>query len=100
MSPSSSLSGLVRLGFGEPEAVVGDLEALGLWPTRAAGSPRLLAELGACANPDLAVRALAAIAAARADRDAFTAGLRRSVGLRRRLIAVVAASRSLGRWLA
>jgi glutamate-ammonia-ligase adenylyltransferase len=95
------LSGLARLGFGEPEAVVGDLRALGAWPPHAAaGSPRLLAELGGCANPDLAVRALAAIAAARADRDAFTAELRGSIGLRRRLIAVVAASRSLGRWLA
>jgi glutamate-ammonia-ligase adenylyltransferase len=100
MSPSPSLSGLARLGFGEPEAVAGDLEALGAWPQPPAASRRLLAELAACANPDLAVRALAAIAAARADRDAFTARLRRSIGLRRRLIAVVAASRSLGRWLA
>ncbi|HZD01307.1 MAG TPA: bifunctional [glutamine synthetase] adenylyltransferase/[glutamine synthetase]-adenylyl-L-tyrosine phosphorylase [Actinomycetes bacterium] len=95
-----SVSGLARLGFQEPEAVVADLEALGAWPARAAaGSPRLLGELAACANPDLAVRALAAIAAAHPDRDAFTAGLRRRVGLRRRLIALVAASRSLGRWL-
>jgi glutamate-ammonia-ligase adenylyltransferase len=96
-----SISGLARLGFQEPEAVVAGLEALGAWPARtAAGFPRLLSELGACANPDLAVRALAAIATARPDRDDFIAGLRRRVGLRRRLIAVLAASRSLGRWLA
>jgi len=96
-----STSGLARLGFEEPEAVVEDLRVLGAWPAGAtAGSSRLLHELGACANPDLATRACAAIVAARADRDAFAAALRRHVGLRRRLIALVAASRSLGRWLA
>src|SRR6266508_1876185 len=52
------------------------------------------------ANPTLATRALAAIAQATSDPGAFAAGLRRRPALRRRLIAVVAASRSLGRWLA
>jgi [glutamine synthetase] adenylyltransferase / [glutamine synthetase]-adenylyl-L-tyrosine phosphorylase len=95
-----SISGLARLGFEEPEAVVADLRVLGLWPAATAGSPRLLHELAACANPDLAVRALAAIVAARGDDAGFAAALRRRVGLRRRLVALVAASRSLGRWLA
>jgi [glutamine synthetase] adenylyltransferase / [glutamine synthetase]-adenylyl-L-tyrosine phosphorylase len=95
-----SVSSLARLGFEDPQAVVADLERLGAWPARAAGSSRLLRELAACANPDLAVRALCAIATAHPDRDAFTAGLRRRVGPRRRLIALTAASRSLGRWLA
>jgi len=96
-----STAGLARLGFEEPEAVVADLEALGAWPTQAAaGSSRLLQELAACANPDLAVRALAAIVSASPDRAAAAEALRRRVGLRRRLIALVAASRSLGRWLA
>src|SRR6266700_2876360 len=74
---------LVRLGFDDPESVAVELEAL-----------------AASANPTLATRALAAIAQATSDPGAFAAGLRRRPALRRRLIAVVAASRSLGRWLA
>ncbi|HZD67462.1 MAG TPA: hypothetical protein VFA45_00635, partial [Actinomycetes bacterium] len=100
-SSAISISDLARLGFEEPEAVVADLELVGALPTSAgAGSSRMLNELAACANPTLAVRALAAIVTARADPGAFTTALRRRVGLRRRLIALVAASRSLGRWLA
>ncbi len=98
---TTSISSLARLGFGEPEAVMADLRVVGALPTRAgAGSPRMLNELAACANPDLAARALAAIVTASADPGALTAALRRRIGLRRRLIALVAASRSLGRWLA
>jgi [glutamine synthetase] adenylyltransferase / [glutamine synthetase]-adenylyl-L-tyrosine phosphorylase len=88
---------LVRLGFDDPEAVEGELAALGA--LRGDGG-RLLEELGASANPTLATRALAAIAAARPDPAGFAAALRRRAGLRRRLIAVLAASRSLGHWLA
>jgi len=94
---------LARLGFEEPLAVLGDLTALGAWPPHAAaGGLRLLEELGGSANPELATRALAAVAAARPDpdRDTFTAALRRQLGFRRRLVALVAASRSLGAWLA
>ncbi len=91
---------LARLGFEEPLAVFGDLEALGAWPPHAAaGGLRLLHELGGSANPELATRALAAIAAAQPDGGAFTDLLRRQLGFRRRLVALVAASRSLGAWL-
>jgi glutamate-ammonia-ligase adenylyltransferase len=94
------ISRLARLGFGEPETVVADLEVVGALPSPAGpGSPRLLGELAGCANPALATRALAAIVSAGAD-PGLTAALRRRVGLRRRLIALLAASRSLGRWLA
>jgi [glutamine synthetase] adenylyltransferase / [glutamine synthetase]-adenylyl-L-tyrosine phosphorylase len=93
------VASLVRLGFDDPESVAAELEALGAWPPRAGGR-RLLEELASSANPTLATRALAAIAAASPDPGAFAAGLRRRPGLRRRLIAVGAASRSLGRWLA
>jgi glutamate-ammonia-ligase adenylyltransferase len=94
------VASLVRLGFDDPEAVASELEALGAWPPRAAGGGRrLLEELAACANPTLATRALAAIAAA-SDPGALAAALRRRPGLRQRLIVVVAASRSLGHWLA
>src|SRR6266540_3646604 len=92
---------LVRLGFDDPESLAVELEALGAWPPRpGANGHRLLEELAASANPTLATRALAAIAQATSDPGAFAAGLRRRPALRRRLIAVVAASRSLGRWLA
>jgi [glutamine synthetase] adenylyltransferase / [glutamine synthetase]-adenylyl-L-tyrosine phosphorylase len=91
------VTALVRLGFDDPEAVEGELAALGA--LRGDGG-RLLEELGASANPTLATRALAAIAAAQPDPAGFAAALRRRAGLRRRLIAVAAASRSLGHWLA
>src|SRR6266496_1215370 len=92
---------LVRLGFDDPESLAVELEALGAWPPRpGANGHRLLEELAASANPTLATRALAAIAQATSDPGAFASGLRRRPALRRRLIAVVAASRSLGRWLA
>src|SRR6266498_1270335 len=92
---------LVRLGFEDPEAVAGELGALGIWPPRpGVNGTRLLEELAGSANPTLAARALAAIAAASPDPSAFAAELRRRPALRRRLIAEVAASRSLGRWLA
>src|SRR6266487_4502584 len=92
---------LVRLGFDDPESLAVELEALGAWPPRpGANGHRLLEELAASANPTLATRALAAIAQATSHPGAFAAGLRRRPALRRRLIAVVAASRSLGRWLA
>jgi glutamate-ammonia-ligase adenylyltransferase len=95
------VTSLVRMGFEEPEAVVAELETLGAWPPRAtAGGRRLLEEIAASANPTLAARALGAIAAASPDRAAFVDALRRRIGFRRRLVALVAASRSLGRWLA
>ena len=90
------VTALVRLGFDDPEAVEGELAALGA--LRGDGG-RLLEELGASANPTLATRALAAVAAAQPDPAGFAAALRRRAGLRRRLIAVLAASRSLGHWL-
>jgi glutamate-ammonia-ligase adenylyltransferase len=96
-----SLSTLARLGFEEPEAAAADLERLGAWPPAAApGGNRLRADIAASAAPQLAARALAAIAAAHPDPAGFTALLRRRPGLRRRLIPLVAASRSLGAWLA
>jgi glutamate-ammonia-ligase adenylyltransferase len=92
---------LGRHGFDEPEASAAALARLGAWPPAAAlGGRRLLAEVAGSAHPDLAARALAAIAAARPDPDAFAAALRRRPGFRRRLVAVVAASRSMGAWLA
>src|SRR5215213_390398 len=96
-----SLSTLARFGFDEPEAAAKDLERLGAWPpAAAAGGARLLADVAASAAPHLAARALAALAAAHPDPAGFTALLRRRPGLRRRLVPVVAASRSLGGWLA
>ena len=96
-----SLSDLARLGFEEPEAAAADLERLGAWPPAAApGGNRLRADIAASAAPQLAARALAAIAAAHPDPAGFTALLRRRLGFRRRLVPLVAASRSLGAWLA
>jgi [glutamine synthetase] adenylyltransferase / [glutamine synthetase]-adenylyl-L-tyrosine phosphorylase len=98
---AGGLSTLARLGFEEPEAVVADLERLGAWPPAAApGGRRLLTEMAGSAAPRPVARTLAAIAAAHPDPDAFTARLRRRPGFRRRLVALVAASRSLGGWLA
>jgi glutamate-ammonia-ligase adenylyltransferase len=94
---------LARLGFEDPLAVLADLQALGAWPPHAApGGLRLLEELGGSANPELATRALGAITAAlpEGDRARFAEALRRQLGFRRRLVALVAASRSLGAWLA
>ena len=99
--PTSAEAALARLGFREPGAVVADLERLGAWPPAAAlGGRRLLCELAASANPELAARALAAVAAAHPDPARFAAGLRRRAGFRARLVALLAASRSLGSWLA
>jgi glutamate-ammonia-ligase adenylyltransferase len=96
-----SLSVLARLGFEEPEAAAADLERLGAWPPAAApGGNRLLSDIAAAAAPQLAARALAAVAAAHPDPDGFTARLRGRLGFRRRLIPVVAASRSLGAFMA
>jgi [glutamine synthetase] adenylyltransferase / [glutamine synthetase]-adenylyl-L-tyrosine phosphorylase len=98
---AGGLSTLARLGFEEPEAVVADLERLGAWPHAAApGGRRLLTEVAGSAAPRLVARTLAAIAAAHPDPDGFTGRLRRRPGFRRRLVALVAASRSLGGWLA
>jgi glutamate-ammonia-ligase adenylyltransferase len=96
-----SLSVLARLGFEEPPAAAADLERLGAWPpAAAAGGNRLLADLAASASPQLAARSLAALAAAHPDPAGFAARLRGRLGFRRRLVPVVAASRSLGAWLA
>ncbi|HEX4908099.1 MAG TPA: hypothetical protein VFW32_05875, partial [Actinomycetes bacterium] len=96
-----SLSVLARLGFEEPGAAAADLERLGAWPPAAApGGNRLRADIAAGAAPQLAARALAAIAAAHPDPAGFTALLRRRLGFRHRLVPLVAASRSLGAWLA
>ncbi|HEV2872446.1 MAG TPA: hypothetical protein VG409_13635, partial [Actinomycetota bacterium] len=96
-----ALSTLARLGFDEPDAAAADLERLGAWPPAAAGGgARLLADLAASAAPQLAARSLAALAAAHPDPDGFTARLRGRLGFRRRLVPLVAASRSLGAWLA
>jgi [glutamine synthetase] adenylyltransferase / [glutamine synthetase]-adenylyl-L-tyrosine phosphorylase len=98
---AGGLSTLARLGFEEPEAVLADLERLGAWPHAAApGGRRLLTEVAGSAAPRLVARTLAAVAAAHPDPDAFAARLRRRPGFRRRLVALVAASRSLGGWLA
>jgi [glutamine synthetase] adenylyltransferase / [glutamine synthetase]-adenylyl-L-tyrosine phosphorylase len=98
---AGGLSTLARLGFEEPEAVVTDLERLGAWPPAAApGGRRLLTEVAGSAAPRLVARTLAAVAAAHPDPDAFAARLRRRPGFRRRLVALAAASRSLGGWLA
>src|SRR5829696_5946749 len=97
----SSLSTLARLGFEEPQAAAAGLERLGVWPPAAApGGSRLLSDIAASAAPQLAARALAAIAAAHPDPDGFAARLRGRLGFRRRLIPVVAASRSLGAFMA
>jgi [glutamine synthetase] adenylyltransferase / [glutamine synthetase]-adenylyl-L-tyrosine phosphorylase len=96
-----SLTALARLGFEEPQAAAADLERLGAWPPAAApGGNRLRADIAASAAPQLAARALAALAAAHPDPAGFTALLRRRPGFRRRLVPLVAASRSLGAWLA
>jgi [glutamine synthetase] adenylyltransferase / [glutamine synthetase]-adenylyl-L-tyrosine phosphorylase len=92
---------LARHGFEQPEASAAALTRLGAWPPAAAlGGRRLLADVAASAHPDLAARALAAIAERHPDPEGFAAALRRRRGFRRRLVAVVAASRSLGTWLA
>jgi [glutamine synthetase] adenylyltransferase / [glutamine synthetase]-adenylyl-L-tyrosine phosphorylase len=95
-----ALSTLARLGFDEPAAAADDLERLGAWPpAAAAGGARLLADIAASAAPQLAARSLAALAAAHPDPEGFTARLRGRLGFRRRLVPLVAASRSLGAWL-
>jgi [glutamine synthetase] adenylyltransferase / [glutamine synthetase]-adenylyl-L-tyrosine phosphorylase len=95
-----SLTALARLGFEEPQAAATDLERLGAWPPAVApGGNRLRADIAASAAPQLAARALAALAAAHPDPAGFTALLRRRPGFRRRLVPLVAASRSLGAWL-
>jgi len=92
---------LARHGFEQPEASAAALTRLGAWPPDAAlGGRRLLADVAASAHPDLAARALAAIAERHPDPEGFAAALRRRRGFRHRLVAVVAASRSLGAWLA
>jgi [glutamine synthetase] adenylyltransferase / [glutamine synthetase]-adenylyl-L-tyrosine phosphorylase len=97
----SSLPTLARLGFEEPAAAAADLERLGAWPpATAAGGNRLLGDIAASANPRLAARSLAAIAAAHPDPGAFAGRLRGRLGFRRRLVPVVAASRSLGAFMA
>ena len=95
-----SLSVLARLGFEEPEAAAADLERLA-WGRRppprrepAAGRHRRQRRTPAGGQ------ALAAIAATHPDPAGFTALLRRRLGFRRRLVPLVAASRSLGAWLA
>jgi glutamate-ammonia-ligase adenylyltransferase len=96
-----SLATLARLGFDEPGAAAKDLERLGAWPPAAAGGgARLLADIAVSAAPQLAARSLAALAAAHPDLEGFTARLRGRLGFRRRLVPLVAASRSLGAWLA
>jgi [glutamine synthetase] adenylyltransferase / [glutamine synthetase]-adenylyl-L-tyrosine phosphorylase len=96
-----SLSALARLGFEEPEAAAADLERLGAWPPAAApGGNRLLSDIAASAAPQLAVMSLAAVAAAHPDPAGFAARLRGRLGFRRRLVPVVAASRSLGAFMA
>jgi [glutamine synthetase] adenylyltransferase / [glutamine synthetase]-adenylyl-L-tyrosine phosphorylase len=92
---------LARHGFEQPEASAAALARLGAWPPGASlGGRRLLADVAASAHPDLAARSLAAIAERHPDPDGFAAALRRRRGFRRRLIAVLAASRSIGAWLA
>jgi len=98
---AGGVSTLARLGFEEPEAARADLEVLGAWPAAAApGGRRLLTELAGSAAPRLAARTLAAVAAAHPDPGGLAARLRRRPGFRRRLVALAAASRSLGAWLA
>jgi glutamate-ammonia-ligase adenylyltransferase len=98
---AGGVSTLARLGFEEPEAARADLEVLGAWPAAAApGGRRLLTELAGSAAPRLAARTLAAAAAAHPDPGGLAARLRRRPGFRRRLVALAAASRSLGAWLA
>jgi glutamate-ammonia-ligase adenylyltransferase len=98
---AGGVSTLARLGFEEPEAARADLEVLGAWPAAAApGGRRLLTELAGSAAPRLAARTLAAVAAAHPDPGGLAARLRRRPGFRRRLVALAAASRSLGAWVA
>src|SRR4029453_17371843 len=90
-----------RRGFEQPEASAAALARLGAWPPEASlGGRRLLIAVAASAHPDLAARSLAAIAERHPDPDGFAAALRRRRGLRRRLIAVLAASRPIGARLA
>jgi len=92
-------SSLTRLGFERPELAATSLACLGAWPPQGAGGEALLAELAASAGPDLAARVLADLAVAGYDPSGLAAALRSETGFRRRLIAVTAASRSIGSWL-
>jgi glutamate-ammonia-ligase adenylyltransferase len=98
-APSPPTSTLARLGFERPELAAASLTRLGAWPVEEPGGDELLTGLAASASPDLAARVLADLAAAADDPAGLRAALRERAGFRRRLIALTAASRSIGNWL-
>src|SRR4051812_46312753 len=98
----TSRSRLIRLGFGDVDAVEAALVATGLWSDgRPAddGAAEVLAAMGDVTEPDLAAAALRRLVEA-ADATKLLAALRESEGLRGRLLAVLGASVALGDHLA
>jgi [glutamine synthetase] adenylyltransferase / [glutamine synthetase]-adenylyl-L-tyrosine phosphorylase len=101
-SPERVALRLSRLGFAEP-VVAGQLlssENLGLWDPAANTPPDnaaavTVAALGRAADPDAALRSLAAVLAGAADAEDLRAHLREDAQLRNRLVAVLGASRTL-----
>jgi glutamate-ammonia-ligase adenylyltransferase len=101
-SPERVALRLSRLGFTEP-VMAGQLlssENLGLWDP-AANTPRdaaaavTVAALGRAADPDAALRSLAAALAGAADAEELRRQLREDAQVRNRLVAVLGASRTL-----
>jgi glutamate-ammonia-ligase adenylyltransferase len=101
-SPERVALRLSRLGFAEP-AVAGQLlgsENLGLWDP-VANTPRdaaaavTVAALGRAADPDAALRSLAAVLAGAAEAEELRRHLREDGLVRNRLVSVLGASRAL-----
>ncbi len=100
--PLQGLGRLTRTGFGEPSAAQEALAGLGLWDGAPAGegADAVVRALGECADPDLALTALARLVQAAPDRDALLAALCERAGLRDRLLGVLGVSIALGDHLA
>src|SRR4051794_23746924 len=98
----TSRSRLIRLGFGDVDAVEAALVATGLWSDdRPAddGAAEVLAAMSDVTEPDLAATALRRLVEA-ADATELLRALRESEGLRGRLLAVLGTSVALGDHLA
>ncbi|HWG94920.1 MAG TPA: bifunctional [glutamine synthetase] adenylyltransferase/[glutamine synthetase]-adenylyl-L-tyrosine phosphorylase [Mycobacteriales bacterium] len=96
---SASAAGrLARLGFVEPRAVVGALEAVGLWSGEEPaddGAAEVVAALADTADPDTAAAGLARVVEAAPDAERLVQALCAEPGLRARLLAVLGASPGL-----
>ena len=86
---------LIRLGFSDPDRAMAELDSLGL-----DASDPIVAATAQAADPDGAVRRLAAIVAGVTDRETVLSALREDADYRDRLLAVLGASAELSDHLA